>query len=80
MDWHLLGVKLEVKAHELETIDRNYRGDNARCKHEMLNRWLQSAKLPTWKAVSDALCQMGEHTAASKIQTQYFRSSTATGM
>ena len=80
VDWHSLGVKLGVKAHELGTIEKNYHGDVVRCKHEMLNHCLRNAKLPTWKVVADALSLMGEREAALKIQTQYCSSSTATGM
>ena len=78
VNWHLLGVKLGLEDHELRTIERNYRGDNERCKHEVLSRWLRSAKLPTWKVVTDALQQMGEHAIASKIQARHCSSSTAT--
>ena len=79
MNWHLLGIKLGLEDHQLRTIDHDFRGDgNERCKHEMLSRWLRSAKLPTWKAVVDALQQMGEQAVASKIQAKYCSSSTAT--
>ena len=79
VDWFSLGVKLGVEDHELRTIERNYRGDgNERCKLEMLSRWLQSGKLPTWKAIIDALHLMGERAVASKIQAKYYRPSTAT--
>ena len=72
VDWFTLGVKLELEDHELRTIERNYRGDgNERCKSEMLSRWLRSTKLPTWKAIVDALQQMGEQAAASKIRAKY---------
>ena len=37
----------------------------------MLGHWLRNAKRPTWKAVVDALCLMGEHKVALKIQTKY---------
>ena len=77
MDWHLLGVKLGIEAHELKTIEKNHHGDAKRCKNEMLDCWLRSAKFPTWKAVADALCQMEEHGVASKIRA---KSSIATGM
>ena len=77
--WHSLGVKLGLEDHELSSIDQDFRGDgNKRCKHEMLSRWLRSAKLPTWKAIVDALQQMGEHGVASKIQAKYCSSSTDT--
>ena len=68
----MLGVKLGLEDHELRTIDRDFRRDgNERCKHEMLGHWLRNAKCPTWKAVTDALCLMGEHKVALKIQTKY---------
>ena len=72
MNWHLLGVKLGLEDHELLTIEQNHRGDDSeRCKHEVLNCWLRNAKLPTWKAVTDALHLMREHTVALKIQAKY---------
>ena len=57
VDWHSLGVKLGLEDHELSAIDKNFRGDIARCKHETLilllakwqashmerNRWCSSA-------------------------------------
>ena len=73
-------MKLGLKSHELGTIEKDYHGDNLRCKHEMLGRWLQSSKLPTWEAVTDALNSMGEQAIASKIQTKYCSSSNVTGM
>ena len=79
VDWYLLGIKLGMKAHELATIEKNYHGDNERCKLEMLNQSLQSAKLSSWRVVADALQEMGKHTVARKIQTKYCSSSTDTG-
>ena len=79
-NWHLLGVKLGLKLHELGTIEKDYHRDNLRCKHEMLGRWLQSSKLPTWKAVTGALDSMEEQAIASKIRTKYCSFSNVTGM
>ena len=76
VNWYSLGVKLGVEDHELSTIEQTYRGD--RCKLEMLSRWLRIDKLPTWKAVVDALQQMGENAVASKIRAKYCSSFTAT--
>ena len=72
-DWHALGVKLGVKSHELETIQRNYPHDTTRCKHEMLVCCLRSANPPTWRDIRDALCQMGEHASAEKIWKEYLQ-------
>ena len=80
VDWYSLGVKLGLEDHELRTIDKNFHGDSEGCKHEMLSRCLRNAKLPTWKAVADALCLMGEHTVAAKIRKRHCNSSTDTGM
>ena len=61
-----------LEDHELRAIDHDFRGDgNERCKHEMLSHWLRNAKLPTWKAVTDALRLMGEYKVALKIQAKY---------
>ena len=69
-----------LEGHELSAIDKNFRGNIARCKHEMLICCSRSDKLPTWKAVADALHRMGEDKVASKIQARHCSSSTATGM
>ena len=80
VNWYLLGVKLGLEDHELRIIERNHPGDNERCKHEVLSRWLRSAKHPTWKAVADALHLMGEETVAWKILSNHCFSSNTTGM
>ena len=64
-----------MKAHELATIEKDCHGDTARCKLEMLNHCLESGKLPTWKAVADALQLMGKHEVAAKIQAEHCSSS-----
>ena len=80
VNWHSLGVKLGLDDDELRIIEHDYRGDIVRCKHEVLSRWLRSTKLPTWKAVVDALQHMGEQAVASKIKVKYYSSFTDTGM
>ena len=67
----MLGINLGLEDHVLSTIEQNYRGDNERCKHKMLSHWLRNVKLPTWKAVADALRLMGENKIALKIQGKY---------
>ena len=79
VDWYSLGVKLGIKGYELDTIEKDYHGDNTRCKFKTLGHWLQVTKLPTWKAVVDALCLMGKHAVAAKIKNKYCSSSIATG-
>ena len=74
VNWYSLGVKLGLEDHELSAIEQNYRGD--RCKLEMLSCWLRNAKLPTWKAVADALLLMGENRVTWKIRAKYCSSFT----
>ena len=74
VNWHSLGVKLGVEDHELTTIEKNFRGDNERCKHEMLSRWLRNAKQCTWKAVADALRRIEERAVASEIRKKHYGS------
>ena len=76
VDWYSLGIKLGMKVHELATIEKNYHGDNERCKLETLNHCLESGKLPTWKVVTDALHLMGKHEVGLKIRAKYCSSST----
>ena len=81
VDWHSLGVKLGLEDYELSTIEKNFHAMGIeRCKHEMLGRWLRNAKLATWKAVADALQQMGEKKVALKILNKHCISSNTTGM
>ena len=60
-----------LEDHDLRTIEQNYHGDNERCKHAVLSHYLRSAKLPTWKAVADALHLMREYAVAMKIEEKY---------
>ena len=80
VEWYSLGVKLGLEDYELGTIGKNYHGDNERCKHEVLCRWLRNAKPLTWNEVADALCLMGEHKVALKIRAKHCSSSTDTSM
>ena len=78
LDWHLLGVKLDLTGTELATIERDYRGDNTRCKTEMLSRWLQNTTCPCWEAVVQALRLMEANAAADTIQRKYVTSTATT--
>ena len=75
-DWHLLGVNLGLRGHQLHEIERNYDGDGNRCKTETLCMWQRNAKNPSWEAVVKALCLMKEHVVADRIRRKYSCSST----
>ena len=78
-NWHLLGVNLDLSGSVLATIERDYRGDNTRCKTEMLSRWLEKTTCPSWEAVVRALRLMEANAAADAIQREYVTSIATTG-
>ena len=69
--WHTLGVNLELKLQQLGIIERNHRGDDERCRTEMLGCWLDNTTTPTWDAVAEALYQMDEHRVADEIRRKH---------
>ena len=77
LDWHSLGVNLDLKSHQLGTIEKNHRGDDERCRTEMLICWLDDTIAPTWGAVAEALDQMGQGRVADEIRKTYITSTTA---
>ena len=70
-DWHSLGVHLELKIHQLDTIEKNHRGDDERCKTEMLISWLNNSTIPTWEAIVQALGLIEHGRVADEIQRKY---------
>lgn len=77
-DWHSLGVNLDLEYQQLDVIARNHKGDNKRCKTEMLDCWLHSTPTPTWEGVAEALCLMDEYAVAATIRRKYVNSTTTT--
>ena len=77
-DWHSLGLNLDLKHHQLKEIERSYRGDDKRCKSEVLGCWLDSTPNPTWEAVAEALYEMDAHAVATIIRRKYITSTTTT--
>ena len=78
--WYSLGLNLGLGIFRLNQIEKDYLADSNRRMVEMLNYWLRYAENPTWKAVSDALSEMGEHIAALEIERKYCSSSSVAGM
>ena len=54
----------------LETIEDKYKGDTERCLMKCLTLWLQksdSARLPSWVTLANALRQIDEKAVSEKI-------------
>ena len=75
-DWHTLGVNLDLKRHQLSEIEKNHRGDDKRCRTEVLGCWLDNTTNPTWKAVAEALYLMEAQSVADNIKIKYMTSIT----
>jgi len=71
-------VNLDISGPELTTIDMNHRGDNTRCKTEVLSRWLENTTSPSWEAVVQALRLMDADAVAETIQRKYVTSTDTT--
>ena len=79
-NWYSLGLNLGLGIFRLNQIERDYLADSNRRMVEMLTYWLRYAENPTWKDVSDALSEMGEHIAALEIGRKHSSSSSVAGM
>ena len=75
-DWYSLGIYLDLKSHQLKTIENNHRGDNERCGTEMLDCWLNNTATPTWEAIIKALDWMEQRGVADEIRRKCVISNT----
>ena len=58
VDWHQLGVQLEIPPHRLDKIEEDYRTSERRlCK--VLEYWLTNEMNPSWDKICEALRRMG---------------------
>lgn len=70
VDWHTLGVNLNLKSHKLSGIEEEY-SKLTRRKSEMLSLWLQNTTNPSWEIIVQALHLMEAHSVADRIQRKY---------
>ena len=72
VSWYLLGINLDLEVSDLDAIDSNHRGNEQRCKTEMLSCWLyKQATTHTWEAVAKALNMMGEYRVEQVIREKH---------
>ena len=69
--WYPLGRFLGVPTHELNAIKAT-ESDVLNQTIQMLERWYAS-KSPTWRALCEALREVGHHSLADQISDQYCR-------
>ena len=62
VDWHQLGIQLEVPIHVLTEIDRENPGDERRKLTKVLDYWIKNAKpAASWKMIVKALQRITGH-------------------
>ena len=81
LDWHTLGIKLDIPDHSLAEIRIDYSAYGIdRQKQEMITKWLEYDTEASWDKLANALEEMGKHVAANKIWNAYvpgYRGKTA---
>jgi len=70
-DWHQLGIKLGLLPAQLRQIEREHPGDIERRKVEVVDLWLQSTPGASWRHIVTALREMGDLSAAERIELKY---------
>ena len=78
VDWYLLGIGLELKVHQLQSIRHNYSQVDRR-RIEVLNCWLnRTTTAHTWEAVAKVVGAIDYDKVADTIRKKYITSTFTT--
>ena len=69
--WYTLGVQLDIKSHNLRSIESHGTFSVDKCRHEMFDVWIQSDPNASWEKLVEALNTMDYHCLAQSVQTKY---------
>ena len=58
VNWHELGVQLQIPLYKLEKIDEDYRLSERKLS-EVLGYWLRNDRSPSWDKICEALQRIG---------------------
>ena len=75
IDWYSLGTYLEVKAHILDTIERENPTIRLRMI-KMLQQWLRTGRGCSWRKLVEALYLMGEIGVTENIRRNHLSLTT----
>ena len=71
VDWHTLGIKLDLPDQTLKKIKIDYSASGTdRQRQEMISMWLKYDPEHSWSKLASALEEMGNNTLAAKIRGQ----------
>ena len=68
LDWHNLGLYLDVPLHTLKTIAMNHPGDVVGCRVAMVETWLKTNPSATWEDVMEAIGKLSDMAIAQTIK------------
>ena len=70
-DWYRLGLTLTNDETHMEIIRSNHRNDTEGALGAIFQHWLKTCKTPTWRAMADALKEVGCSSLADKVEQKY---------
>ena len=71
VDWHTLGIKLDLPDQTLKKIEIDYSASGTdRQRQKMISSWLKHDPECSWSKLANALEKMGNNTLAVKIWDQ----------
>lgn len=71
LEWHQLGVNLDLKHYKLNEIAKNKMGDAAACRLAFIDLWLRTDVNASWEKLVEALEKMGEHRTIERIKAEF---------
>ena len=72
LEWHTLGIKLDLPVHTLREIEINYSAIGVhRQRQEMITKWLEYDTEASWDKLANALKEMEKHVVATTIWRTY---------
>ena len=71
--WYALGLKLGIEDNDLETIERQRRGDIDECRRDLFRLWLNTTSHPSRKQLLNALREkpVAETTVADEYESSF---------
>ena len=70
VNWHRLGLNLQLRFNKLDEIDREYRTISER-RDAMINLWFHTDTHPSWSKLCAALEAMDENAIAADIRSRH---------
>jgi len=69
--WYKLGLKLDIKDDDLDTIESNHPRDQEVCKRDMFKAWLRNCPQPSYSQLVQALVESGDVSEANNLCRKY---------